>query len=83
MQLRQLLTQSPSPPNPLFAAMVLELSTVLLDAIKLRLDDEDSYVRLVLAALDKQEENSWQANLGGVLALVEAARTRMSVDRPR
>ncbi|HTB11121.1 MAG TPA: glycogen/starch synthase [Bryobacteraceae bacterium] len=77
--LRELLTQSPSPSNALFDAMVRELSAVLLRAIRLRRDDEDSYARLVRAALEKQNANSWQANLGGVVALVEAARARRAL----
>lgn len=73
---RDLLTQSPTPRNSLFHAMVRALSDVLLQAIECRRHDEDAYARLVLAALERHDAYSWQANWGGVVALVEAARAR-------
>ena len=52
------------------------LSEVLKEAVMLRLNKPDEYVKLVLAALNKQETSSWYANLGGMLALIEEARIR-------
>jgi hypothetical protein len=73
-QLRALLETSPTPDNSVFRAMRDALIDVLRRAIRVRLERQDEYARLVLAALDKQEGTSWHVNLGGMLALVEQAR---------
>jgi glycogen synthase len=72
---RELLEQSPSPGNSLFRGMVTALRATLNDAVQLRRADFPAYARLVAAGLDKQQELNWALNLGGVLALVEVARS--------
>jgi glycosyltransferase involved in cell wall biosynthesis len=74
-QLRALLETSPTPDNSVFRAMRDSLTDVLRRAIRVRLERQDEYARLVLAALDKQEGTSWHVNLGGMLALIEQARS--------
>ena len=76
--LRGLLCQSPAPDNDTFDAMVAGLSETLLHAVDLRLNRFAEFARLVAAALEKQQGQSWLVNLGGMLALVEQAR----VNRP-
>lgn len=71
-----LLTTSPSPGNPLFRAITAALSDALREAVALWLRQKDEYARLVLAALERQSDSSWEANLGGMLALIEEARIR-------
>ncbi len=78
-QLKALLEESPSPDNSAFRAMRDSLTEVLRRAVTVRLDRRDEYARLVLAALDKQEGTSWLVNLGGMLALVEQARSVRSL----
>jgi glycogen synthase len=75
-ELKSLLEINPSPKNKLFVEMRDSLSEVLKEAVMLRLNKPDEYVKLVLAALKKQETSSWYANLGGMLALIEEARIR-------
>jgi glycogen synthase len=72
--LRALLSDSPSPQNPLFIEMRAALSKTLLEAIHLRLQSPEKYASLVLAAIEKQEACSWDENRGGMLALIEEAR---------
>jgi glycogen synthase len=74
--LRALLSESPSPHNELFVGMKHALRVVLRRAVELCRDQKESYARLVFAALQKQEESSWLANLGGMTALIEEARVR-------
>lgn len=75
-QLRALLDVSPSPDNSLFRAMRDSLTETLTTAVRIRLDQQDLYARLVLATLTKQQGTSWYTNLGGMLALIEEARLR-------
>jgi glycogen synthase len=74
--LRALLESSPSPHNALFQGMVAALKATLTEAIDLRLHRWENYAELVRAALRRQQESSWLANLGGMTALVEQARGR-------
>lgn len=76
---RALLTESPSPDNPLFRVMRDSLTEVLGQAIDLKLKRPEDYARLVLGALQRQARSSWEANLGGMLALIEEARARRRV----
>lgn len=79
--LTALVEESPSPENSIFIAMRDSLSELLRDATRLRLDEPDAYARLVLAALEKQESLNWHQNLGGMIALVEEARTKRTVSQ--
>lgn len=74
--LRELLEQSPAPPNLTSRLMAQSLAATLRRAIDVRMNHPDDYARLVLAAIRTQERRSWLMNLGGMLALVEAARLR-------
>lgn len=74
--LRALLDISPSPRNALFEGMVEALKATLIVAIELRTRRWESYAALVRAALRRQQESSWIANLGGMMALIEQARGR-------
>jgi len=76
-QLTELLQQSPSPTNDLFRCMVGELAAVISKALAIRLEDPQCYADLVKGILEKQENTSWEVNLGGMLALVEQQRARM------
>jgi hypothetical protein len=77
--LRELLEQSPSPPNETFQRMTAAMSETLRDATRLRLDRPDVYARMVLGAVRQQSVRSWLINLGGMLSLVEAARSRRRI----
>lgn len=74
--LTALLNISPSPHNALFEAMVEALTPVLRQAVEVRLRDGEVYARLVLAVLERVELQRWHVNLGGMLSLVEEARTK-------
>lgn len=71
-----LLRESLAPDNLTFRQMRDELSGVLLKAVNLRHSQPLRYAELVLAALNKQGTLSWHQNLGGMQALVQAARLR-------
>ncbi len=75
-ELKELLEVSPSPRNALFMEMQKTLTNALQEAVKLRLKLPEKYANLVLAVLKKQESSNWYTNLGGMLALIEEARTR-------
>jgi hypothetical protein len=77
--LAALLSESPSPNNKLFKEMTASLTEVLLQAVDLRLKHPERYADLVLAAIDKQQDSSWDANLGGMLALIEEARLKRKI----
>lgn len=79
--LGDLLSVSPSPDNRLFRAMSAALTAVLLNAVKLRLDEPLEYSDLVRAALEKQEASSWLVNLGGMVALIEQARVARQIQQ--
>jgi len=79
--LAELLSVSPSPNNDTFKAMQDSLSEALIEAVNLRIKDEEKYAEMVLAAIEKQENTSWDENLKGLLALVEEARTRRDLAR--
>jgi len=74
--LRGLLSESPSPANDVFVGMRDALVRVLRQAVLLRQSQPESFARLVYAVLEKQQESSWLANLGGMMALIEQARIR-------
>jgi len=76
-ELRELLSQSPTPWNWVFRSMCESLKETLKEAVAVRLERPEVYAKLVLAALRKQEGTSWLVNLGGILGLVEAARVRI------
>jgi Starch synthase catalytic domain len=77
--LRELLEQSPAPDNETFHRMTAALSQTLQDAIHLRIDQPAVYARMVLGAIRQQSVRSWLVNFGGMLSLVEAARTRRRI----
>jgi glycogen synthase len=79
-ELRELLSQSPTPWNWLFRSMCEALKDTLKEAIAVRLDRPEQYARLVLAALKKQEGTSWLVNLGGMIGLMEAVRVRKEAE---
>lgn len=74
--LRELLEQSPAPPNATSRRMALALAATLRHAIDIRLNRPEEYARMVHGALRQQALRSWLTNLGGMQALVEAARLR-------
>jgi hypothetical protein len=74
--LRELLEQSPSPPNLTSRHMAQALSATLSQAIEIRLNKPGEYARMVLGALRQQSLRSWLVNLGGMLSLIELARAR-------
>jgi hypothetical protein len=80
--LRGLLSESPSPSNGVFVGMRDALTPVLRRAVELRCGEPELYARLVQAAMQRQEESSWLANLGGMMALIEEARIRREVRSP-
>jgi hypothetical protein len=47
------------------------LAVVLREAVDLRLNHDDEYAQMVLAALKKQEGLSWQVNLDKMLELIK------------
>jgi glycogen synthase len=73
--LRALLEEAPSPDNRVFRSIRDSLTAVLKQAVELRLKQPLVYAALVRAALNKQEGLSWEVNLGGMLALIEQARS--------
>ncbi len=73
--LRELLVKSPIPPNATARRMAESLSETLRQAIDIRLNQPEQYARMVLGSLRQQSLRSWLVNLGGVLSLVEEART--------
>jgi Starch synthase catalytic domain len=77
--LRELLEQSPSPENETFRRMTAALSQTLRDATHLRIDQPEVYAKMVLGAVRQQSVRSWLINFGGMLSLVEAARSRRHV----
>src|SRR5262245_44797371 len=74
--LRELLEQSPAPPNLTSRHMAQALSATLSQAIDIRLNRPHDYARMVLGALRQQSLRSWLINLGGMLSLIELARAR-------
>jgi glycosyltransferase involved in cell wall biosynthesis len=74
--LRALLTERTAPDNPTFRAMVSSFADVLTTAVSLRRDRPDVYARLVRGALRAQMGRDWLIQLGGILALIEEARSR-------
>jgi len=72
--LTELLEARPAPANPTFSRLQEALSASLEHAVDLRLHHPEVYARLVLGALQQQLAQSWERNLGGMLALIEAAR---------
>lgn len=74
--LRGLLVESPSPRNGAFWRMAGSLADTLRQALSIRLQEPQVYGRMVLGALEEQVRRSWSTNLGGMLALVDAARAR-------
>ncbi len=75
-ELRELLTQSPTPWNWIFRSMCESLKDTLKEAVAVRLQQPEEYARLVLAALKKQQGTSWLVNLGGMVGLIEAAMAK-------
>ncbi len=74
--LRALLEESPAPRNGLSERLTAALAAALREAVALRLTDPHGYGRLVSGAVRTQQARDWHATIGGVFALVEAARTR-------
>ncbi|HJU43813.1 MAG TPA: glycogen/starch synthase [Vicinamibacterales bacterium] len=72
---RQLLEEPPATSSSLFRAMRDSLTVTLKNAVTVRRERPIEYARLVLAALGKQLRADWLLNLGGMLALVERARS--------
>ncbi len=77
--LHELLSVSPSPDNQAFKDMCAALTATLLEAVELRQHQPETYARLVLAALAKQEGWSWQQNLQAMLDLITAARLKRPI----
>jgi glycogen synthase len=73
--LREMLERVLSPGNSTFLSMAASLARILREAVSIRRDQPEVYAALVLGALRAQVGRSWQATLGGVLALVEQARS--------
>jgi glycogen synthase len=71
-----LLRVSPSPDNAMFRAMCDALTDTLLAAVEVRLNEPLQYAALVEAALGRQLDQSWLLNLGGMLSLIEQARSQ-------
>ncbi len=78
--LRGLLVESPSPKNGTFWRMAASLSDSLRRAVAIRKSEPHVYGRLVLGALQEQMKRSWLTNLGGMLSLVETARTQREIE---
>lgn len=74
--LRDLLEISPSPDNETFRRMTEALSETLRFATRLRIEQPGIYAGMVMAAIRQQSVRSWLINFGGMLSLVEAARSR-------
>lgn len=72
--LAELLSVSPSSNNDTFKAMQDSLSEALIEAVDLRMQDEEKYAETVLAAIEKQESTSWDDNLKGLLQLVKKVK---------
>jgi hypothetical protein len=56
--------------------MTEALSEALRFATRLRIEQPADYARMVMAAIRQQSVRSWLINFGGMLSLVEAARSR-------
>jgi hypothetical protein len=74
--LRELLEISPAPENETFRRMTNALSEALHFATHLRLQRPEEYAQMVRAAIRQQSVRSWLINFGGMLSLVESARSR-------
>lgn len=74
--LRELLEISPAPANETFHRMTAALSESLRFATRLRIEQPEEYAKMVLGAIRQQSVRSWLINFGGMLALVESARSR-------
>jgi len=73
--LRELLEKSPMPRNATARRMAESLSATLRQAVEIRLNQPEQYARMVLGSLRQQSLRSWLINLGGMLSLIEAARS--------
>jgi hypothetical protein len=74
--LRELLEMSPIPRNATARRMAESLSAVLREAIDIRLHQPQRYAQMVSGSIRQQSLRSWLINLGGMLSLVEAARSK-------
>ncbi len=82
--LKELLASAPSDENSLFKEIVASLKSVLMQAIRLRIEHPEQYEKLVNAAVHKQDAWTWEQNLEAILNLVEAVRENpKSINRPK
>jgi glycogen synthase len=77
--LRALLTGALTTDNLTFGAMVSSFAEVLSTAVAIRVERPLVYARLVQGALRAQMGRDWLLQLGGILALVEEARSRRPI----
>ena len=73
--LRESLEKSPAPRNATARRIAESLSATLRQAIDIRLNQPQQYVRMVQGSLSQQSMRSWLINFGGMLSLVESARS--------
>jgi glycosyltransferase involved in cell wall biosynthesis len=69
-----LVNPTPAPHNETLARMTVALARVVKQAVSIHATEPGRYARLVQGALRAQMVRTWEMNLGGVLALVDAAR---------
>jgi glycogen synthase len=74
--LRELLGGNISSRNRLFNAMSASLTETLRQAVELRTQKPEKYAELVLAAIEKQLNTSWDSNLKSLLKLIKQARLK-------
>jgi hypothetical protein len=72
--LMAVMNQSPVPLNPFVERLTESLADAIREAITMRTTEPVTYGRLVRGTIRTQLKRSWDINLGGMLALVEAAR---------
>lgn len=77
--LKDLLGANPSTETALFKLMQNALSEVLVEAVRLRVDQPERYAAMVVAAIEKQKSTSWEENLNGMLALIAKARKKRKI----
>ena len=80
-ELRELLSVRVSANNELFHSMQNALSGMLVEAVYFRMDNPVHYADMVLAAIEKQENSSWDENRGGMMALIEEARLKRKLGK--